>query len=497
MIQIQDSNIRAQILTGLCKALPAFLVLGVMGVGWLVIHRMETPVGNGGEAVEDAGETPLDHRLTLPAGKLEVGQFATTPVELQVIQHVHTVPGRIRYDESKHVEVKSPISGIVSELAVTPGDHVECGQLMAVLKSSEIGQARAEILKRNKDLEIAQQLLEREVTLFENLADLTQRLDEGQPISQIEAAMTDQSLGAYQQDLLGAYSKLLLARELLSKVEPLGASGSISTRTIREREADRQLAEAAYRSTVDQAVFSATQAKLRAEAEVAEAERQLSVAHQALETLLGYPEEGPVPGQNDSQLLSNLEIRAPFAGTVELRRYASQERVARGDSLLVLANTDWLYVAASIRESDWLAVSLQPGTSLRVTVPALGDRVFPADLSYVGREVATDTNSVPLIAIIDNQAGMLRPGMYVRVTVPMGEPMEALAVRPESLLQHENQQFVFVEVPGGDFQRVDVDTGVVSDDWVEVVSGLSLGQRVVSTGAFLLKSELLLQGEAE
>jgi len=72
-----------------------------------------------------------------------------------------------------------------------------------------------------------------------------------------------------------------------------------------------------------------------------------------------------------------------------------------------------------------------------------------------------------------------------------------LSVKPESVIQHENQQFVFVDMNDGKFKRVDVTTGRASDDWVEVTNGLSPGQLVVTNGAFLLKSKLLLQGEGE
>ncbi|MGB7324392.1 MAG: efflux RND transporter periplasmic adaptor subunit, partial [Rubripirellula sp.] len=216
-----------------------------------------------------------------------------------------------------------------------------------------------------------------------------------------------------------------------------------------------------------------------------------------VETLLGYKEDRATAGLSNEEALSRLEVRAPFAGSVESRAFANDERVSRGDSLIVLANTDSLYVAANIRESDWSAVSLDQGTAVSVLVPALDDRVFEAHVRYFGREVQADTNSVPLVARIENSEGLLRPGMFVRVTIPIGETREAMSVKPESVVQHENQSFVFVDEGGGSFKRIDVSTGYVSDDWIEVTEGLTAGQMVVTKGAFLLKSELLLQGEGE
>ncbi len=463
----------------------------------MLMHHINSGRSTEIEVIEPA---PLSHSsdtLVLSDGKLKAARIESAPARSHLIQHVHTVPGRLRYEQSKHVDVKAPLDGILAEMLVTPGDQVAAGDLIAVLRSPEIGQARAEILKRKKQLDIAQQISLRETTLLKNLDQLSAMLDQKQSSQAIEAASSNLTLGTYRQDILSAYSRLRLADEMLENVRPLLASGSIAGRTVREREGERQLAETAFRTARDQAKFAAEQAKLKADADVAEADRQFNLAWQSLETLLGYKENRETVNLSDEDSLSRLEVRAPFAGSIESRGFANNERVMRGDSLVVIANTDSLTVEASIRESDWSAVAMQPGTEVSVTVPALNDRIFAAQVRYFGREVQTDTNSVPLVAQIDNSEGLLRPGMFVRVTVPVGDSREALSIKPEAVVQHENKQFVFLDMQRGVFKRVDVSTGRASDDWIEITSGLSAGQLVVTHGAFLLKSELLLQGEGD
>ncbi len=481
----------------LLKGLPTLLVLAVMAGGWMVMHSINSGTTSSEAESEVADPAEPSNTLVLPEGKLKAAKFESIPAQPQVVQHRHTVPGRLRYDPTQHVDVKAPMDGILTELVVTPGDHVEAGDLIAVLRSPEIGQARAEILKRRKQRDIAQQILQRELTLAKNLQEVSVMIDHGESVEAIEAKFADRALGSYRQDILSAYSKMQLADDLIAQVRPLVASGAVSGRTVQERENTRQLAETAFRTARDQASFAAQQATLQAEADLAEAERQLDLAYQTLETLSGYREDRQAVNLNSQDSLSRLEVRAPFAGSVEAQGFATNERVTRGDSLIVLANTQSLTVEASIRESDWSAVSLEPGTELTVTVPALDQRTFPATVRYFGREVHTDTNSIPLVAQIDNREGLLRPGMFVRVTIPIGEPRRTLSIKPESVIQHENQQFVFVAVNDGEFKRVDVSTGRASDEWVEVTEGLSPGQLVVTHGAFLLKSELLLQGEGE
>ncbi|WP_197356371.1 efflux RND transporter periplasmic adaptor subunit [Aureliella helgolandensis] len=485
------------VVASLLKRLPTLLVLAVMGGGWMVMHHINSGGSSGGEAVDIAEDAGPNDTLALPEGKLNAAKFKSVAVQEQAIQHMHTVPGRLRYDQTKHVDVKAPMDGILAELVVTPGDHVAAGDLIAVLRSPEIGQARAEILKRQKERDIAQQVLQREMTLSENLNQVCEMLDQRKPVDEIETAFSNRALGSYRQEILSAYSNMQLADELIAKVRPLVDAGAVAGRAVLEREGERQLAETAFRTARDQATFAANQAMMKAEASVAQADRQLNLAWQSLETLLGYKEDRDVVNLTSEDSLSRLEVRAPFAGSVESQGFAKNERVMRGDSLVVLANTDSLTVEASIRESDWSVVALQTDAEVSVMVPALNDRIFFAKVRYFGREVQADTNSVPLVARIENEESLLRPGMFVRVTVPIGEARQVLAIKPESLLQHENQQFVFVDVGGGVFKRVDVSTGQASDDWVEITKGLSPGQLVVTSGAFLLKSEFLLQGEGE
>ncbi|MFG0267870.1 MAG: efflux RND transporter periplasmic adaptor subunit [Rhodopirellula sp. JB055] len=485
------------VVASVMNGLPTLLVLAVMGGGWIVMHQINSGDSSTEEMEEPAPATTSSDTLTLPEGKLRVAEIESVTAQAHNIQHVHTVPGRLRYDQTKHVDVKAPMDGILAELVVTPGDQVNAGDLIAVLRSPEIGQARAEILKRQKERDIAEQILQRELTLAKNLQQVSDMLDQGQSVDAIEKAFSNRALGAYRQDILSAYSKMLLADEQLAKLRPLVASGSVSGRTVRDREGERQLAETAFRTARDQASFEIEQSKMKAEANLAEAERQFNLAWQSLETLLGYKEDKDAVNLSNEEALSRLEVRAPFGGSVESRGYANNERVMRGDSLAVLANTESLSVEASIRESDWSVVNLHPGAEVSVMVPALDQCVFPAKVLYFGREVQADTNSVPLVARIENNDGLLRPGMFVRVTVPIGERRQALSIKPESILRHENKPFVFVDLGNGSFQRVDVSTGQTSEDWVEVTKGLSAGQPVVTQGAFLLKSELLLQGEGE
>lgn len=482
----------------LLGAIPTILVLALLAAGWLTMHRINQ-AGNAvaddsGESAAAAAEPEVSDTLTLPEGKLRAGGFVSEAIHPQNVQHVHTVPGRLRYDATKHVSVQAPIDGVLSEFQVKPGDEVKAGDILATVRSAQIGQARAEVLRQTQQLKVVQQLLQREQLIATNLQQLSAMLKAGKSADEIESDFGVRSLGMYRQQILTAYGSMQLAAELVAKARPLAETGAIAGRDLRERENERQLAETAFRAAYDEATFAAEQSVLKAHGAADDAQRQVDLAWQSLEGLLGVSVEQKDAAWNEDAL-STLQIRAPFDGTIESCTFARNERVIRGDALLILANTDTLYVEASIRESDWSAVALQSGTQIDVMVPAMDDQKFQATVHYVGREVDAGTNSVPLVATIDNSSGLFRPGMFVRVTIPIGSARRVLSVSPGAVMQHENRDFVFVDLHDGRFQRVDVSTGESSDEWVEVKSGLAEGQLVVTSGAFLLKSELLLQGE--
>src|SRR5262249_34147104 len=143
--------------------------------------------------------------------------------------------------------------------------------------------------------------------------------------------------------------------------------------------------------------------------------------------------------------LSRVEIRAPFAGTIEERRFAQAERVRTSDTLFVLADTSTLWVAADLRERDWQALALAAGQEVDVETPALPGRTLKARIRYVGRQVEAETNAIPLIAELSNADGLLRPGMFARVRLTVGKERQALCVPSNAVVQHEGVKFLFVQ----------------------------------------------------
>jgi RND family efflux transporter MFP subunit len=206
-------------------------------------------------------------------------------------------------------------------------------------------------------------------------------------------------------------------------------------------------------------------------------------------------DETESPGETGS--LSTLVLRTPFDGIVEDVFITRGERARVGDRLFVVADTSVLWVRAQIHERQWTAVEVAEGQAVRVVVPGADVHETTAVVNHVGATVEAESRSVPLVAEITNVDAHFKPGMFVWVDLPQGKPRDALAVPAAAVMRHEGKAFVFVPAGADRYRRVDVTTGIADGDVVEVTGGLAAGDQVVGRGAFVLKSELLLEQEAE
>ncbi len=464
--------------------------------GWLIWSLTHRESATERSADLEAAPAHPPSVIEVSEQKVQAAEITSAPAARHTLQATETVPGRLQYDDTRHVAVTASSDATVIEMCVKPGDVVSQGDLLAVINCPQIGYARADVLRHRSGLDVAREKQGWHNAVCDGLETLVKAVSEGGDAAGILADMSQVTLGTYRGDVMSAYSRYQLAQKISDNTTTIAGTGAIAGRVLDERMSERNAAEAELKAVTEQSLFEARQSRATAVLEASDAEQRLRIAEQHLETLLGYPEtlapsELPDP-------LSRVEVRSPLTGTVESRVYSKSERVHIGDEMFVIANTSSLWVAADIREREWTALNLEPGQTFEVVVPALDNSTLAATVYYVGREVMPATNAVPLVGTLANDEGRLRPGQFVRVRLPVGPVREALAVPGSAIVAHEGQEFVFIQVGDRQFRRVDVQTGLVesgASEWTEITSGLKAGDPVVVHGAFALKSQLLLEQE--
>ena len=142
-----------------------------------------------------------------------------------------------------------------------------------------------------------------------------------------------------------------------------------------------------------------------------------------------------------------------------------------------------------MREHD--VARVQVGQRVTMRVDGLPDRVFVGELTWVAAEVDARTRTVTSRGEFPNPDGILRAHQFARATIHVAPPRAAVVVPRESVQRLGEQQVVFVRARGGVYDTVPVQLGRSSNELVEVIGPVAISDQVVTTGAFLLKTELL------
>lgn len=175
-------------------------------------------------------------------------------------------------------------------------------------------------------------------------------------------------------------------------------------------------------------------------------------------------------------------IRAPFAGVLGLSSVTPGTLVSPGGIITTLDDIAVVRVDFPVPER-YLGV-LRTGTPIEATIDAYGDEVFGGRIALIDTRVNEQTRAVTARAEIPNPAARIRPGMAVRVAVQQGQRTSPAA--PEAAVQYEGDGAFVYRIARGErgstAQRVEVETGSVEGGFVEIVSGLNIGDRIVGSG---------------
>jgi len=176
--------------------------------------------------------------------------------------------------------------------------------------------------------------------------------------------------------------------------------------------------------------------------------------------------------------LGDTVIRAPFSGRVGLRRVSVGTLISPGAVITTLDDTSVIKLDFSVPE-NFLA-TLREGLAVRATAPAFPGRTFAGKVASIDSRVDMNSRAVTVRALLDNDDGALRPGMFLNVSLANDE-RGTLVIPEQALTPEAERQFVFV-VADGKAQRREVRIGSRRPGSVEVLAGLKAGEQVVVEG---------------
>jgi cobalt-zinc-cadmium efflux system membrane fusion protein len=296
--------------------------------------------------------------------------------------------------------------------------------------------------------------------------DLGARVREGDAVLEIESV----ELARAREELLRELAGLRVSALGHERAKALVAAKAISAAEFEAREgeylAKKAAAEAAERTLHLFGVADAEIAALRA----------------------SVGSGGSLPSGHQAP---RLVLRAPFDGRVIERKVTPGSLFEALQPLLTVADLSSVWVFLRAYEKD-LAL-LHEGVPVTIRAEAYPQDAFEGRVDYLGSVVDEATRTSRLRATVANRAEKLRPGMFVKAQVhvpkPEAEARATVAVPQAALQALEGRTTVFVETAPGVFVRRFVETGHTFEGFTEVLSGVKPGDRIVTEGSFVLKSE--------
>jgi cobalt-zinc-cadmium efflux system membrane fusion protein len=243
-------------------------------------------------------------------------------------------------------------------------------------------------------------------------------------------------------------------------------------------------------ATLDSALFKndaiARRDMEQAQTDAVSAEADRDAALQALEAL--GVDSTTLAQLRDNKPVTSVQgiIRAPIEGTVVEKLINPGQLLQAGTTpTFTIADLSTVWVMASVFESD--LASVVHGDKVDVVTGA-SPRPLAGTVDYVQALVDPATKATQVRVIVPNTGHLLKRDMYVTVTIHSSKDKHGILLPVSAVLRDENNlPFVFVQLPGGGFERRQVTLGSRVNDKYEISAGLKEGERVIQVGGLFLQ----------
>jgi len=195
--------------------------------------------------------------------------------------------------------------------------------------------------------------------------------------------------------------------------------------------------------------------------------------------------------EKSGQVRKTMQLYAPYNGVVTMKKVNEGMFIQAGMELFQISDISKVWVYADIYEYElpWVKV----GQKVQVELPS-GQAVLPGRIGVIYPYVEGQTRTVKARIELANPDLLLKPEMYVNVSIETQTAKEALVIPAEAVLNSGEKQTVFVVLGDGRFEPRPVKLGLQGDDgFVEIKEGLGEHEKVVTSAQFMLDSESTLR----
>ena len=517
----------------------------------------ETPGEHDGDDHDEHGEKADphaghdEHGEEGPVVKMTAAQAQKFGIALATagageIQKEIRLPGEIviNADRSAHVVPSAP--GISRKVLASVGDTVAAGDVLALVESATLAEAKSDYLTKLNELSCCSMDLTRAQDIHDNTAKLLEVLDGGPSLDEL-TRLDSAAMGKNRASLVSAYAELVFTRDAYQREHKLAADNLARKSDLETAEAAYKKAHAIYIATRDSTSYATTKALLEAkqsrsnqELAVETAERKLTILGQAPQAVTVAPAKpeaectdpnckdckakakaattapagstkckadctdpnckeckakaaAPVAGAGDLSLDDKLgwyALRAPFAGTIIAKHIVLGEKLTGDADVFTIADMSTVWVDLDIYQKDLAFVRRGQAVEIHVGT-GVGDGA--GTIAYISPIVDPRTRTGLARIVLPNPKGQYRPGLFVTAHVVAATYDVPVLVPGDAVQNLAGETVVFVPDDEG-FRGQIVKVGRSSRTHVEVIEGLHAGEKYVVKGAFKLKAEIKTSG---
>ena len=488
----------------------------VVTSGTLAVAEAQHATGgndHGDEQVVELTQDEID-RYAIELGKAGPGQ-----IEVHI-----SVPGQIVINTDRMAHIMPNAAGVVRQVFKNVGENVKTGEILAWIESSELGKAKVDYLTNWAEVGCCSMDLTRARQISDSTTELLETLNSFPSLETIRQ-VSGAALNTNHTTLISSYAELVLAKSAYEREKSLFEKKISSEKDYLTAENVYKKADAKYAATRDSIAFEVKRNLLEAQRaqqvrqiQLKGSERNLYVLGLSAEDIndIQLFAQGQTSGAQEEdcddpncpecaaeraaqssqtvavnptmqdEKLAWYPLRAPFDATVIEKHITLGEKMTGETSAFTVADLGTVWLDLSIYQKDLPHVKAGQQVKLDMGT-AIGK--IEGKISYVGPIVEEKTRTAPARVVLDNKSGMLRPGTFVTAEVLVDKAAAKIVVNKDVIQDIDDKPTVFVKSDHG-FEPRTVTLGRTNDVSVEIVSGLSPGEQIVTKNSFRLKAEL-------
>ena len=196
--------------------------------------------------------------------------------------------------------------------------------------------------------------------------------------------------------------------------------------------------------------------------------------------------------ERSGKVQPNLTLTSPIGGVLQELSVREGMTVAAGETLARVNGLSSVWLAVAVPESE--AGSIVVGQAAEARFSAFPGVVLKGVVSAILPETSSDSRTLRVRVELPNPDGRLRPGLTAQVSLNRSTEQSVLWVPSEAVIRTGRRALVMLSEDAGRYRPVEVQLGQDNDGKTAILKGLEEGQKVVTSGQFLLDSEASLKG---